>query len=364
MNRREFLGTVVASTALAGCSTIEELFLQPSERYPRPPYRRADGSLAYCFSDEDKICQRVLMSGAWVEQHPVAFTSNLIGVNGVSGNGAELVLCSDGKTIDVYRKTSEWGKVKSIGHPAGSESFVPFGRLMHLPDRLCATVFCMGVGTHIGLIDSLDDGVTWSAPRVVFSRDRGANEMCYFVVDSNRHLMVVRVEDEIKPHISGLIVLKSSDAGKTWALQGEIPASNGQYFVAPDILQLSDGRIVCLFGNRGPIKQYGRGVQQKMSCFVANPADVFDDISAWGKVIDLVNVYPDAPGRSGYGALYMSTSSDDSLSMLWFDGTYEAGMKIYDKNIWGSITATKLSGDQSLENTPGDQSRPHKRRRK
>ena len=118
-----------------------------------------------------------------------------------------------------------------------------------------------------------------------------------------------------------VFVSSSAGAVSTWTELGEIPAIVGRYATAPNLLTTNDNRLVLLYGDRGDIAYYGTAQQHTMRMVVGWWSAIFSDINAWSDSVILQNVYPASNGDSGYGGLFKLTTSDSSLTMVWFDGT-------------------------------------------
>ena len=320
--------------------------------WPRAPYKRPDGTWVFVFWNGTSILNTFSCFEAnstdgetWSTSliFTITATWNITGGYGLVASGTELLCTSSYKlpypslpnnAARCWRRPEggSWTEVGSFPMPTGDERFVPFGRFIDLPGGVIRMTVC-GWDTartydRIYYVDSSDDGLTWGNLTNIYVGTPGtANELCYFA-SGNNHLVVGRREDESGTHEGGMNVFKSTNAGVTWALMGEIPAIVNRYATAPDLFQLADGRLILLYGDRGDIAYYGSAQQHSMRFVIGQFEDVFAGVAGWSDSIVAALTYPTSNGNAGYGGLFKTTDSDSSLQMVYFDGSNT------DTDIW------------------------------
>ena len=344
--------------------------------HPKHAYRRdSDNALVFIYSHQNAptvagipfdIREAVWNGSTWDTASITSTSLGFIGLGGtgITDAGTEIITTSAyGVPFDVdppspsyngpiqaWRKESggSWSQDSTFPKPSGDVLFAPFGRVINLPGGI-VRMTAMGWDTartyaHVYYCDSDDDGLTWGSPVTIYKELDGGNENCYFANGDN-HICVIRREDEQGALEGGIRVMKSSSAGAvgTWSDMGVIGATVDRFATAPDLMRLNDGRMVLLFGDRGDINPPAG--QQHMSISVGNFTDIFSDITAWSDRIDVTNIFPSTPGKSGYGAIWKIDDSDDSTLQLIWNDDLGAGVDvdIYQKNIWSFIPALPTS---------------------
>lgn len=255
--------------------------------------------------------------------------------------------------VDVWRKElgGSWSLDANFPKPPNDVFFAPFGGITSIPGggiRMTATGRdASKTDARVYYHDSFEDGFNWSTHVDIRNETSGGNE-CHYYADGDKHMCVIRKEDEIGPLEGGIYVYVSSQAGiaGTWSNTGELVGAIDRYAAAPTLIRLNDGRIVILFGDRGDVSTPFGDEQQHMSIVVGQFEEVFNDINAWSDRIDVADIFPLVAGGSGYGGLFRTDNSIDStLQMIWMDS-----VTITDRDIWqkaiGNLLPTTPSFSQ------------------
>lgn len=162
----------------------------------------------------------------------------------------------------------EAGKIKTTTEPLAGLFFFGPGNIVEMPDgRLIASMYGSFEEDQISpndtqskreslyklrsfVIESKDEGLNWrylstvARPEEEDPIGEGFNESSILLLDNDELLCVMRTG-----HYSPLYSAWSSDGGRTWSKPVYTGLDRG---CAPNLLKLSDGRIVLAYGQRWP----------------------------------------------------------------------------------------------------------------
>lgn len=154
--------------------------------------------------------------------------------------------------VPMLSRSTDGGKtytVTSLDYVLGSESIIPFGEIIKLPNNsLAASIYVLGTNKcsefasctrRAGIIISRDDGNTWTE---FYEIDEGINETSILALDENTLLASSRTATN-----SHMKLYKSTDEGKTWTF---IEDSSCLHQIPSSLIKLNDGRILMCYGVR------------------------------------------------------------------------------------------------------------------
>ena len=128
--------------------------------------------------------------------------------------------------------------------PGQSAVGSPFGRMITLANGdMLMGIQATGLPTKAYVIRSRDNGRTWIHPTLIADK---LNEFSICNLGDDRLLVVARVDDG-----QALWQTESDDGGYTWSEPYAIPGIGPQEH-PPDVIKLSDGRLLMTYGRRVP----------------------------------------------------------------------------------------------------------------
>ncbi len=163
-----------------------------------------------------------------------------------------------------------------------------------------------------------DNGVTWSKPTIMVSRDdpHAMSQPCSAFVAKTGEIVLACDGDKHKDER----LLVSGDGGKTWKVAaGDLRKTAGRYAIHPAVAQRDDGQIICFLRDPDPMpvqfsKDMGRTWTQKNSPFPGiHGGQKAAALKLQSKSLLLVSV--DNKGSVvGKGATFAALSLDDGKS--------------------------------------------------
>lgn len=136
--------------------------------------------------------------------------------------------------LEIQRGNSPFGKIFS---DAAGKLYMPiYGAKNPAPGVRIKADTC-----YTFLVISHDNGQSWNEAIEVA---RGLNEAAFLILPDGEWLCAARSQ---QPDEQAIYVCRSADAGKTWTTPERVTES---FEHPPDLVQLSDGTILCIFGVR------------------------------------------------------------------------------------------------------------------
>ena len=169
---------------------------------------------------------------------------------------------------------------------------------------------------RIGVVESNDDGLTWTWLSEIPTRPgdevkKGYHELFALETDDGR--IVTQIRNHNKPDAGSTLQCESSDGGKTWT----VPKSIDVWGLPSHLLKLKDGRFVMTYGYRR--KPFGN--QARISA---------DQGRSWSEPLTI-----SADGEAG-DLGYPSTVelADGTLLTVWYEFQKAAGKAVLRQAKW------------------------------
>lgn len=202
----------------------------------------------------------------------------------------------------IYRSTNALLSFNDLGvlDVGSATDFAPFGRMIEVPwtgggKRLFMLLYSVVPTSKAWVVYSDDDGVTWHTGATISTA--GMSEGCLAYISgtgtSAKIIVVFRTED-LDNRLHQFV---SANGGATWSNQGVLAFTSttitgGAGPVSPDLLVLSDGRVVLVWADR---KTW------MISWTVGVGADLANSVSAWGPAHSIYRSHAATRSGSFYG---------------------------------------------------------------
>jgi hypothetical protein len=169
---------------------------------------------------------------------------------------------------------------------------------------------------RIGVVESNDDGLTWTWLSDIPNRPGDIVKSGYhelFALETDDGRIVTQIRNHNKPDVGSTLQCESSDGGKTWT----VPKSIDVWGQPSQLLKLKDGRLVMTYGYRR--KPFGN--QARIST---------DQGRTWSEPLTI-----SADGE-GYDLGYPSTVelADGTLLTVWYEFQKAAGKAVLRQAKW------------------------------